>query len=147
MNVWIAGHDRSSELGNALSARASARACPELAQRLREVQSLLSLREAGSEREYLEGLTRDLWVNHAVETGRFAPAVAAGRGAALKGWLRQRLWRLLRYQHDWTTYQQNAVNLALACQVRSALEAQGALEARIAALEQREPPADGERAP
>ena len=106
-----------------------------LRQRLRESQSLLALREAPSEAAYLEALTQELWVNHAVETGRFRAAQSGGRWGGLKMRLRRVLWSLLRYQHDWVTFQQNAVNLALAAQVRAALDEQQAQSRRLECLE------------
>ena len=144
MRIWVSGVDRSADLGPAIAGEAEplsrAKDAP-----VDQAESVLRLREAGSEAEYLDKLEQVLWGRTGVSTCDFYVPHRRGMAGRCAAAVKRLAWKLLRYQHDRIAFQQNTVNT----QLTVALELQrGEYRKRIAELEARiESLEAGRRAP
>lgn len=118
MRIEVAGRDRTEDLGERLRRAAAGRpaAIRDEAERQADV---VAIRSAADEAENLEQWLAMLRAHHGIRTEPFDVPVRPGPAGAVAGRVRRFLWKLLRYQHDRTAFQQSAVNI----QVVLALEA------------------------
>lgn len=139
VKIWVAGRDRTDELGSELAAAAAGRPVTAVELDVARETELLDLRRAESESEYRQRFLDALRQRACVETDDFRIGVLSGPMRRALAAVRTWLWRLLRYQHDWTTFRQNGVNRQLAFGLEMEAEARerkvAELERRLAALE------------
>ena len=138
MRLRVADKDMTGDLGREIvdAARdmAASKSKDELPIFLRPEDSVLSLRSARNEAEYLDRLTTLMLSRTGIGTLDFhiprKPGLVGSAGAAMK----RILWKLFRYQHDRVAFQQNSINI----QLTAAIEfMQAEYEQRIRALENR----------
>jgi hypothetical protein len=101
MKLTINGADRSGELG-------ATPPQPEVAASARRLQ------QPADEAAYLDELIRQLQQRNVVNLEPFQIPRRSGWLGALTAKVRTKLWRLLRYQHEHVTAQQNDINQLLA---------------------------------
>lgn len=140
MKVYVAGEDRSEDLGAELEAAAEALARGGAPRGVLPTHvSAMSLRHATTEQEYLDELIRLLWYRTGIETSPAHVPHNGTRRSRLLAWLRLAAWKFLRYPFDHTAYQQNAVNTQLAAALeflrRQDSGELAALRERVAELE------------
>jgi hypothetical protein len=140
MKLSVAGKDRSEDLGRSIGEAAARLADAGLAETLRREEAVLNLRDRGTE-EAFQGMHLDLLRGrNGVDPDAFALVPAAGWRGKIVAAVRRCLWRLLRYQHDWLTFRQNAVNVqltyALELERRLRQRDRASLENRIRELEE-----------
>ena len=70
----------------------------------------LALREAKTEAEYQETFTRLIRYRDNVDTMPFDIPHRGGWRGKCAVWVKRKLWKLLRYQHDRITFRQNLIN-------------------------------------
>ncbi len=144
MKITVAGQDRSSDLGQAMSAEAARLQAAGGIGALAPDHTALRLKVADPRQDYLGKFIDLLRIRHGIRTTDYYIPRGPGLRGKVAVALKTFLWKLLRYQHDRITYQQNTVNELTI----NALEFQ---QARIAELERRlarlEKPAAGEPAP
>jgi len=137
MQLFIAGTDRSRDLGEDLARSA---AHHKGGRRYAPEHSALSLKEAKNEAEFAERFCRLVRMRHGVSTDDFAIPTRGGWQGGIAGGIKRLLWKLLRYQHDRITYQQNVLNelLIAAIELQQKLLAQreGELTARLTRFEE-----------
>lgn len=132
MHLYIAGQDRSTDIGGELSQRAARHQGP--ASRWTSDDSALSLKKARNEDEYMARYCRLLRLRYALTTSDFPIPARPGAAGSLLRSIKGFLWKLLRYQHDRMAGQQNTVNELLV----SALDFQRTgMQRTVARLEQR----------
>jgi hypothetical protein len=109
MKLIIANRDRSADIGTDMGDAAKARAtrAPRM---LSPQHSALRLKEAGTEREYLDRFVALVRLRRGVSTADFEVPRKPGIVGAILARVRMFLWKLLRYQHDHTMFQQNLIN-------------------------------------
>jgi hypothetical protein len=110
MKLIIAGKDRSSDLGQQMADRAKQRVQSNSISFLSPQHSALRLKEEITSEGYLGQYIQLLRIRHGVSTAPFAVPARAGLSGRIMAMVRRFLWRLLRYQHDRTTFQQNLIN-------------------------------------
>jgi len=143
MKLFIAGADRNLDLGLEISEQAGTMVAEkkkdELPIFLEHGDSVLSLRAAGSESEYLDKLVTLLLSRAGVGTYDFYVPRKPGLIGNLAAFLKKALWKLLRYQHDRIAFQQNSINIQLTSNAEFMRAEYNrkimALEKRIAELE------------
>lgn len=110
MKISIAGKDCSADLGPALAAEAARLKASGGIGALSPGHSALTLRESADGDDYVHRFVGLLRLRHGVRTADYY----IPRGPGLRGWLavavRTFLWKLLRYQHDRMSFQQNLIN-------------------------------------
>lgn len=134
MKITVAGEDRSGDLGRALVEEAARLQAAGSSGSLAPEHSALSLKESADRDDYLRRFIGLLRLRHGVRTtDYYIPRGPGLRGKAAVA-LKTVLWKLLRYQHDRISFQQNLINeLAI-----DALEfQQGRLDRELADLKQR----------
>lgn len=144
MKITVAGQDRSSDLGQAVAAEAARLQAAGGIGALAPDHTALRLKVDDPRQDYLGKFIDLLRIRHGIRTTDYYIPRGPGLRGKVAVAVKTFLWKLLRYQHDRITYQQNAVNELTI----NALEFQ---QARIAELERRlarlEKPAAGEPAP
>lgn len=144
MKITVAGQDRSSDLGQAVSAEAARLQAAGGIGALASDHTALRLKVDDPRQDYLGKFIDLLRIRHGIRTTDYYIPRGPGLRGKVAVAVKTFLWKLLRYQHDRITYQQNAVNELTI----NALEFQ---QARIEELERRlvrlEKPAAGEPAP
>jgi len=137
MYLGIAGQDRSSDVGVDLTRRAT-RHSGALSRWSCE-DSALSLKTAHDPGEYLDRYCRLLRLRYSVSTEAFPIPGKPGLAGTILRSVKSALWKLLRYQHDRMTLQQNAINELIISSVEfqraSSRQTITALEDRIQSLE------------
>ncbi|MBI3986157.1 MAG: hypothetical protein HY343_04520 [Lentisphaerae bacterium] len=144
MRLWIAGQERSADLGpgivreaRALDAAHRSQVMPSFGPDYRAEY----LKESRSESDYEKRLFTLIRNRYGIASVSFAIPRKPGFVWALMGVVRRFLWKLLRYQHDRMAFQQNLINLQTVNALRWALDAKTLdiqrLEERLAALERR----------
>mgnify|MGYP001585232594 CR=1 FL=1 len=108
MRLVIAGKDRTSDLGQAMAARAARHQGALSAWSPRD--SALFLRESRDSSDYFDQFWRLMRLHHSVSTDFFHIPARPGRAGNLTRQIKKVLWRVLRYQHDHVTFQQNIIN-------------------------------------
>jgi hypothetical protein len=140
LKLQVAGKDRSSDLGRELAGSAAARPDHGLATHIAYETDVLGLRSAESAAEYLDRHVKILRVRNQVDPSAFEGPGSGG----LMVRVRRFLWNLLRYQHDWTSFRQNSINVQLSYELEFEKEERkkqdAELEQRIRELEKRETP-------
>jgi len=143
MRLTVANSDVTDGLGQEVSSSAramvAAKGRDELPIFLQVQDSVLSLRSAKNEADYLDKLTTLMLSRTGIGTLDFhiprRPGFVGNCGAALK----RLLWKLLRYQHDRVAFQQNCINIQLTAAIefmRAEYEHKiEALERKVAELE------------
>ncbi len=110
MKITVAGEDRSGDLGRMLVEEAARLKAAGSAGALAPGHSALSLKESADRDDFLRRFIGLLRLRHGVRTADYYIPRAPGlRGKAAVA-LKTVLWKLLRYQHDRISSQQNLVN-------------------------------------
>lgn len=110
MKITVAGEDRSGDLGRALVEEAARLKAAGSAGALAPGHSALSLKESSDRDDFLRRFIGLLRLRHGVRTADYyIPRGPGLRGRAAVA-LKTVLWKLLRYQHDRISFQQNLVN-------------------------------------
>lgn len=137
-------------LGEALNDAAASRMPGASFPPLAAEHSALSLKEAESESDFLERFIQLIRIRHGLMTGPFlAPRKPGVFGRCMAG-IKMVLWKLLRYQHDYMSSQQSALNELLAGALEQSRKRHqrdiNALSARVEELERHgHPVATGNR--
>jgi hypothetical protein len=135
LKLQVAGKDRSGDLGREIAGVAAARSDHGLATQIAYEMDVLGLRSAGSTAEYLDRHVGILRVRNQVDPSAFEGPM---------GRVRRFLWNLLRYQHDWTSFRQNSINVQLSYELEFEKEERkkqvAELDRRIRELEKRDIP-------
>lgn len=141
MRLTVANNDVTAGLGQEVSISAKAMVADKARDEVSAEDSVLSLRLAKNEADYLDRLMA--LMRSRAGTGNYdfhvprKPGLVGNLGALLK----RVLWKLLRYQHDRVAFQQNSVNTHLTAALelmRSEYEHKiEVLERKIAELEKR----------
>ena len=132
MRIIVAGKDQTSEIGSELTRRA-ARHQGDLSP-WSAADSALSLKASRDMTDYLNRFGKLMRLRYALCTDPFPIPGKPGLTGNLTKKLKTFLWKLLRYQHDRMSHQQNAINEL----VISAQDFQNsAMQQRLNALEQR----------
>ncbi|NQU39273.1 MAG: hypothetical protein HQ523_04905 [Lentisphaerae bacterium] len=140
MNISVGGVDRSADLGQSIEAMtAELTSHPASPKRLAEGHSALFLRSAADERDYLRILLSLLVAKCGASVEDFDVPHRPGRLGAIGGALRRALWKLLRYQHERMTTQQNLIRSYMTAAMEMMHQEQrrelDECRARLAALE------------
>jgi hypothetical protein len=135
LKLHVAGKDRSGDLGREIVAAAAHRPDHGLATHIEYEMDVLKLRTADSAAEYLDRHVKILRARNQVDPCAFEGSVSCG----FMGRVRRFLWNLLRYQHDWMSFRQNAINVQLSYELEFEKEERrkqvAELERRIRDLE------------
>ncbi|MDD4870172.1 MAG: hypothetical protein PHR77_06395 [Kiritimatiellae bacterium] len=110
MNLIIAGKDRTSDIGQQIVNRAKQRVQNSPVPFLSPQHSALCLKDEITADGYLKQFVRLLKMRHGASTAPFPIPARAGLSGRIMAVLRRVLWKLLRYQHDRITFQQNLIN-------------------------------------
>jgi hypothetical protein len=137
MRILISGRECSSELAASIRADADRWKSDPRCAFLPAELSALSLRDARSETEYQDRLLRLVRAKSGTDTRTFDMPRRPGISGRLWGAVRVFLWKLLRYQHDRTTFRQNLVNQGLAAALEFEAAERRRLERRVEDLERR----------
>lgn len=143
MRIAVAGKDRTGDLGRTLAEEAARLESAGPIGRFAPAHSAVVLKESAGAADYQRRFIDLLRMRQAVQTADYyvprAPGLRGRAAAALK----TVLWKLLRYQHDRISFQQNLINeLAL-----DALEfQQGRTDRELANLKRRVASLEGGRA-
>ena len=113
MSLIIAGQNRTSDLGRELIEEAHRHPCPELQARI-DREPLLTHPGALDPAIPFPRAHLDL-LHHrqTVDLNQFRTPGAPGLRGRLLHRLRQLLWTVFRYQHEWSTFKQNSINTQL----------------------------------
>ena len=111
MKLIVAGKDRSHDIAPEIAQAALATS------RLDEPPvfpsddySVLSLRAAQTDGEFLDAMIKAMWNRTGISTLDFhVPGRTSVKGRIMTA-VRRFLWKLLRYQHDRIAFQQNTIN-------------------------------------
>jgi len=132
MRLIVAGKDQTAEIGAELTRRA-ARHQGALSP-WSAADSALALKDSRNMEDYLERYGKLMRFRYALCTDPFPIPGKPGFAGTLIKKLKTFLWKLLRYQHDRMSHQQNAINEL----VISAQDFQNsAIQQRLNTLEQR----------
>ena len=139
MKIFIDNQDRTEEIKARIeSARRAGGDLPR-PEEFPPATPSLALRLARSESEYQDILIRLIRSHDQLDTGDFPIPRRRGRRGRYGAWLKKKLWKLLRYQHDRIAYRQNLVNSMLSGALEYERDRHRAeiarLEARIRELE------------
>jgi hypothetical protein len=134
MKIIVAGQDRSAGLGGELETALASRNDQGLGRRFADEGDVKALGAAADTADYLDRHLKLLRSRNCVDLNAFSFPRGRGPGGRLAHLLRRFLWKLLRYQHDWTVFQQNAVNVQVAAGMEFEAEER---RKRVAELEQR----------
>lgn len=110
MRLVVAGKDRSADLGRQIADRAEQREKTASIGLLSPLHSALCLKNEVTTHGYLNQFMRLLKMRHGVSTAPFPVPARAGLSGGIMAAFKRILWRLLRYQHDRVTFQQNLIN-------------------------------------
>jgi hypothetical protein len=109
MRLTINGADRTADIGAELT---SSPLCePDTA--VQATFSARRLQQPADEAAFLDELIRQLQHRNVVNLEPFRVARRPGRVGALLATCRAKIWKLLRYQHEHVTTQQNDINQLL----------------------------------
>jgi hypothetical protein len=134
MKIRVAGRDRTDELGAALIERSRRRPDCGVSRLVANEADVLSLSACKDTSEYLRRHIELLRSRNCQDAALFDTPAGPGLLGRIMHGIRLLLWKLLRYQHDWTIFRQNATNVQLSYE----LEFEREIRARqIAELEER----------
>lgn len=110
MKISIAGKDRTADLGRAIASEAARLKADGSVGSLSPEHSALRLKETSGRADYLRRYIELLRLRHGTRTTDYyiprGPGLRGRMAVAMKTFL----WKLLRYQHDRMSFQQNLVN-------------------------------------
>lgn len=110
LNVTVAGKDRAADLGRSLAEEAARLKANGSIGSLAPEHTALRLKRSMDLDDYVYHFIELLRMRHGVRTADYyiprGPGLRGKVAVAVKGFL----WKLLRYQHDRITLQQNLVN-------------------------------------
>lgn len=137
MELYVAGQDRSSDIGAELTRQAARHQGALSPWSPRD--SALTLKESVTPIDYIDRTIRLMRLRCAVSTETFpVPGKPGPMGSILRK-VKAVLWKLLRYQHDRMAFQQNAINEliigSIEFQHTASKQAVASLEQRVAQLE------------
>ena len=139
MKISVAGQDRTADLGPEIAAEAARLEASGSIGALSPQHSALVLRESLDRDDYLRRFIGLLQLRHGVRTADYYIPRGPGLRGKVAVAVKTFLWKLLRYQHDRMSFQQNLVNElaidALEFQSRPGREL-AELDRRVARLEQ-----------
>ena len=110
MNLSVAGKDRSGDLGRQVAADAARLQASGAVGALAPEHSALVLKTATDRADYLRRYLDLLRLRHGVRTADYYVPRRPGWAGRVAGAAKTVLWKLLRYQHDRMSFQQNLVN-------------------------------------
>lgn len=113
LRVFVAGTDRTGDIGVRAVRGAALRRSPWLEGQLAREKEVLALSSAPSDSAFRERHLAALRSRCAVDLDQFSTPSGPGIAGAFAIWVRTMLWRLFRYQHDWVAFRQNSVNAQL----------------------------------
>jgi hypothetical protein len=141
MKIRINGQDQTSPLLPELTAAAQAHHDAALTAAIERERPILELRDAPDESAWLTLHARLLRTRNAVDPTNFEPPPPApGLAGRLRSCIRKRLWKSLRFQHDWMAFRTNTILMQLTHQLEAEKDARKQLEEKIHNLEKRLPP-------
>ena len=110
MKITVAGQDRSGDLGQAVAAEAARLQATGGIGELSPAHSARNLQAAGDANDYSRRFVELLRMRHGVRTSDYYIPRGPGLRGKVAVALKSILWKLLRYQHERITYQQNLIN-------------------------------------
>ena len=110
MNIWVNGTEKSDTLGVEITRQAEALQSAEYDVLLADKDDILALRDANSVSEYLAQYIAVIRRRPDVNPAFFTQTKRPGVKGRLSYAIHMFLWKLLRYQHYWTAFHQNAIN-------------------------------------
>lgn len=110
MKIWVGNQDVTETLGRDVAVLAQQRSST-ISPKFHDARvTALRLRESKSEAEFFETFMYLLRIRHGASTDAFDIPRRPGPFSGITQWLKKGLWKLLRYQHDRMTFQQNLIN-------------------------------------
>jgi len=114
MNVHVAGQDRSGDLGADITREAEALAARDDAPEfLKYPHSAVFLNSSRDDAQFIDRLTSLLLAKTGTSARSFWIPRRPGLLGGLMAGLKRALWKVLRYQHERMSFQQNVVNLQI----------------------------------
>ena len=110
MKLWINGHDKTDALGGGIAKRAAALEHQDYSNLLQGESDILSLRDAATNAEYLERCVKIARKRQGVNPALYSQPRMPGLKGSISYIIRMFFWRILRYQHFWVAFHQNAIN-------------------------------------
>jgi len=146
MKLTVAGKDRSGDLGKELEQAMATRPDPGLSSLLSGEASILALKDASDETEYLTQHLNLIQSRHSVDPSTLSIPHNRGITGRCLYWIRRVLWKLLFPFQNQITFCQNTVNQLLTNQIRIEHQAHmkkfRELEQRVQELEKQIKPDD-----
>ena len=142
MKLFVGGEDRSGDPGRTIEKEAAGlRAHPDVPLEWEPFHSALFLREARDNTDYITKLVDLLVLKSETSSADFYIQRRPGAVGTAVAFIKKRLWRWTRYQHDHVRFQQNSVNTQLAIALQLLLEQHqsevGELRTRVELLEEK----------
>lgn len=139
MKLEIAGKDRSADLGAEISAAASGRKYQALEMLAAREAPVMRLSTCANTDRFLDTHIELTHSRNCIETSEFDTFIGKGLFGGLFRAVKRFLWKVLRYQHDWMSFRQNAVNIQMNYQLKfeheDRMRTMAELEERVKALE------------
>ena len=110
MNIQVAGRDRTADLGPDIAAEAAQLKATRSIAALAPEHSAQVLKNAADGDDYLHRFVGLLRLRHGVRTAEYYIPRRPGWQGRISLAVKTLLWKLLRYQHDRTAFQQNLIN-------------------------------------
>ena len=143
MNIAVAEKDRTADLGPQIAREAARLKASGSIGSLAPEHSALTLKQSMDVEDYLQRFIPLLQLRHGVRTADYYIPRGPGLRGKVAVALKTVLWKLLRYQHDRITFQQNLINElaidALAFRRDQARRELADLKERVERLEQNRP--------
>jgi len=117
LRVWVNGEERDESPVAGVRQTAALLADRELDLLIQGESGILSLGAARDEAEYLSRHIELMRIRSCVDPSLFRPASRPGFLGRLGRQVRRLLWRVLRHQHDWFVFQDNAIHYQLASEL------------------------------
>jgi hypothetical protein len=113
MHLEIAGKDRGGDIGRELLEEAGQRTDAALSARIARERPVLDLKSASCTESYQDCQVELMRARNCVDPSGFDTPAGRGPAGRLRHLFRRLVWRLLRYQYDWLTFEQNTINVQL----------------------------------
>jgi hypothetical protein len=110
IKTWLNGIDVTDSLGASVSAQASTLENKEFTDLLQGEAEILSLRDSKDNGEYLSRYIKIVRKRQGVNPALYSQPRTPGLKGSISYMIRILLWRILRYQHFWLAFHQNAIN-------------------------------------
>ena len=141
LKLKIANQDRSDDLGREIAATEKSLEDSGFDDRVAKENEILSLHEAENEDDYLLRHIDLLRSRTSVDPSLLRISSSPGFLGRIMWLLRSLLWKLIRYQIDWSCFHQNKINAQLAdeleFEVKSRMKHNVDIERRLKVLEQK----------